>query len=375
MNALKTSSILILLLASLNCTAQTDSMMRIMKENIKLFSQQGFLSVKGINQNYAFNRNMWDSYILDGDLSPHYFVLDKWSGGLMVDIHPRIHIRIFDQYSGPVRTPTANPGFKLQYIRPKSLTKKPKLGTCVYQFGWYHHSNGQDAHPLAQFANIPGQFQYINNGYHFNVYNGNFSTNYFLLRCDWYSENTNRGGDTIMIRQLFTRKKDNKDSTDSIGSKVVPLMLKAGVKTCWGLNIDVHTKALGIRHDAFDLINHEPELVGYYSFVRPKIEFKKIFFSILASDDEHKRLERSRILLSGGVNLGDISQLSDPGLKSRIWAQGVFSTRIPNSSNASFYLKLAYFGSDPYNIYLEDRLFVINLGLTVGNFLHRGRYA
>jgi hypothetical protein len=100
----------------------------------------------------------------EGNIMPNFNIRRSKNSRLMGVITPQIIIRMYQEESYPVKTPSYIPQLTVYY----SLSSKQKVNS-LNLFGRYaHHSNGQK-----------GDF-YLDNG-EINLENGNFATNYFEL--------------------------------------------------------------------------------------------------------------------------------------------------------------------------------------------------
>jgi len=100
----------------------------------------------------------------EGNLKPNFYIRKSKNSRLMGVVTPQVIIRMYQEESYPVRTPSYIPQITAFYLlNPKSEVKNLSL------FGKLaHHSNGQD-----------GDF-FLENG-DINLLSGNFATNYYEL--------------------------------------------------------------------------------------------------------------------------------------------------------------------------------------------------
>lgn len=97
----------------------------------------------------------------EGNVIPNFYIRESRNSRLMGVLTPQIIIRMFQERSYPVRTPSYMPQITLYY----RLKNKSSLHTQNLFVRFAHHSNGQD-----------GDF-YLENG-ELNVRSGDFATNY-----------------------------------------------------------------------------------------------------------------------------------------------------------------------------------------------------
>lgn len=98
----------------------------------------------------------------EGNLIPNFYIRESKNSRLMGVLTPQIIIRMYQERSYPVRTPSYMPQITLYY----RLKNKSNLRTQNLFVRFAHHSNGQD-----------GDF-YLENG-ELNVKSGDFATNFF----------------------------------------------------------------------------------------------------------------------------------------------------------------------------------------------------
>ncbi len=102
--------------------------------------------------------------IFEGNIIPNFYIRKSKNSRFMGVLTSQIIIRMYQETSLPVRTPSYMPQVTVYYL----MSTKPRVNS-LSSFGRYvHHSNGQD-----------GNF-YLDNG-DINLETGNFSTNYIEL--------------------------------------------------------------------------------------------------------------------------------------------------------------------------------------------------
>ncbi len=103
-----------------------------------------------------------ESLIFEANLIPNFILRENKTSRLVGVLTPQIIIRMYNEYSYPVRTPSYIPQLTTYYMIGNR--KKPELLTLYGRLA--HHSNGQDA-PLI----LPdGSINYLS---------GDFATNFF----------------------------------------------------------------------------------------------------------------------------------------------------------------------------------------------------
>lgn len=102
--------------------------------------------------------------IFEANISPSFIIRERKDSRLMAVLTPKIMIRMYDEFSYPVRTPSYMPSISFYFLTRsnQSINKLSLFGKIA------HHSNGQE-----------GDF-YDENGI-INVISGNFATNFIEL--------------------------------------------------------------------------------------------------------------------------------------------------------------------------------------------------
>ena len=237
-----------------------------------LFSDRSTLSLIGLN-GYKFiseqnSKQNWTN-ILKADLRPHNFIFGKTKkrfNGLLIDLNPRIKIRILrNQASAPVRTPSTMASFRFHFIPPKwNLDNNQRSFFASYT----HSSNGQDGPALSEEILADGftdkdtvKIQKVNKNKYFNVYNGNFATNFLELGYNtFFTKKYNKGDKEFKF--LSWRKQTFLNLYEGIPKQY---KFKTEYNLRYGLNI--HSKVFGIDPENV-VFGYEPDLVGYFSFFK-----------------------------------------------------------------------------------------------------------
>ncbi len=100
----------------------------------------------------------------EGNLIPNFHIRESKDSRLMGVITPQIIIRMYQERSFPVRTPSYMPQISVYYM----LSSKTEVNSLTVFGKLAHHSNGQD-----------GDFYLENGG--INLKTGDFATNYYEL--------------------------------------------------------------------------------------------------------------------------------------------------------------------------------------------------
>lgn len=102
--------------------------------------------------------------MFEANVNPSFIIRERQDSKLMAVLTPQIIIRMFNEESYPVRTPSYIPQISFYY-----LAKQQSANNTLSIFGKIaHHSNGQDG----SFYNEDGAI---------NLLTGNFATNYFEI--------------------------------------------------------------------------------------------------------------------------------------------------------------------------------------------------
>ncbi|MEB2785349.1 hypothetical protein [Algoriphagus persicinus] len=142
-----------------------------------VFSQTDGDSIFNLSLNKIALVNQGDSYvtfppdignleplIFEANISPGFIIRERKDSRVMAILTPQIIIRMYDEFSYPVRTPSYMPNISFYFLTEskRSVNKLSLFGKIA------HHSNGQD-----------GDF-YDENG-NINLKSGNFTTNFIEL--------------------------------------------------------------------------------------------------------------------------------------------------------------------------------------------------
>ena len=100
----------------------------------------------------------------EGNLKPNFYIRQSKNSRLMGVVTPQVIIRMYQEESYPVRTPSYIPQITAYYL----LSPKAQANSLSLFGKLAHHSNGQE-----------GDF-FLENG-DINLFNGNFSTNFYVL--------------------------------------------------------------------------------------------------------------------------------------------------------------------------------------------------
>lgn len=327
-----------------------DNDIDLRKRAIAIFAQESFITPLPFY--HSFVGEHWDGFnLLDGNISPHFYIADEGKNAyytkyFMIDLNPVVYTKIRTDFSSPVRTPSFKPGGRLHFFPKK---KSWNNWANNYFVGFYHHSNGQDGPILSKNADeyIFDDYEFINE-FDLNVYNGDFSDNYFFIGIEWYWKKKKKIQGSEFIPDLFS---------DGFSS----------LSTVYALSLSSDVYHFGI----------EDELIGYLAPYRSNMSLKIIrnIAKIKYGEDSHIRFEspteKDRFSFNLSFGFGNMSKLVDYNLLRRVNFEFAYSLRIPASSNIALNFRTGYNGQDLYNIYLEDSNIYVMLGVSTGRFLYK----
>lgn len=267
-------------------------------------------------------------YILSADIIPE-FIIGSERIPFTMHLVTRYMVRILhdDEKAGDssfaVRTPSFMPG-AIVYI-PLNYTNAQSDNISYMGIALFHHSNGQDGNEF----NSDGSF---------NLYDGNFSTN-FIEPSYHFRRRKYKITAAVITEPTLRRNYDE-------------LYGSAGLELHFGTS-DSLKSSYGDRRINLQL--------GY---IRVKNYWSKYKGQKLTNYFE----EKDRMVF----DLTFIAGERDRGLSAfekRINAAIQYYWRIKGSPNSSFFASAGYYGSDPYNIYYANSYFYFRAGIALGIFI------
>ena len=266
-------------------------------------------------------------YILSADIIPE-FIIASSRLPFAIQLTARYKVRILHNNfaagdsSLPVRTPSFMPGATV-YIPLGLINEKTSninyLGLC-----FFHHSNGQDGPEFKTDGS-------------FNLYNGNFSTNYIEPSYHFRRRKFTGTPDSV--------KYQNPNYKDLYGS--VGLELHVGTA-------DALKSSYGDQRINFQL--------GYMNVINYWDAYKGHRLGNYYYGENYRIVFNATII--GGKRDHNLS-----GLNKRINADINYYWRIKGSPNTSLFVSTGYYGSDTYNIYYSNNYFFIRAGIALGFFI------
>lgn len=259
------------------------------------------------------------NYVLTGHIVPHYYVFPKdWRIGLVIT--PAVRVRIMDNESFPVRTPSYIPGGTLYF--------KLNRDTAHYKYlsiGAFHHSNGQDGEPLNTDGSI-------------NTINGNFGTNYIEVALNFGSRTSEKNRYFKFGLEAHTGLID-KWSEPAFKGKYA--------------NLRVNYKIAGSNY-----------IAKFADFIKTKA---------LYNSPKTKKVKEAWRTVFEGMLIVD-PEIDLPWYK-MFNAELKIYRKIGNSPNTSWFLSAGYIGHDYYNVYFDENYPVFRFGLAAGtSFFNKTNY-
>ncbi|HVD99101.1 MAG TPA: hypothetical protein VNB90_12915 [Cytophagaceae bacterium] len=331
-----------------------------------------FFSDKTFNTNHTLQKK---NFVLNTTIQPIVGIGGKrWYIKNYVhtfQVLPSIGIRIFQNdssfhdHSLPVRTP--NFMAKLNYFFSHAKLWNDSSRYKIY-FGitGFHYSNGQDGY----------EFIVGNNGKDsvINTYNGNFSETAVMEFMTGGMRIFNKGLKPSQIKDKATSpRRLQYDSKNSL--------------VYWKLGYEYHPKIFS--SDKFQRYNlygrHRMNLqLGY--LINPSsrhvVYSKRRQKWLPIEKDFHNREVRRFVInvnyiLDGQYNIAPLvsEQQSAPFLDvaKRMNIDFTWYERIGTVSDYAVFMRVGYYGSDPYNIYFRESIFVARVGIAFGNFAYGER--
>lgn len=145
------------------------SLAGIAQEGIDLAPKIKLTTISQVNQGNSYvtfptDIGTIEPLVFEGNIIPNFYLRKSKNSRLIGVLTPQIIIRMYQEVSVPVRTPSYMPQLTAYYLLSSKMGANSLSGFARYA----HHSNGQD-----------GNF-YLDNGT-LNLKSGNFATNYFEL--------------------------------------------------------------------------------------------------------------------------------------------------------------------------------------------------
>ncbi len=335
-----------------------------------------------------FNSNSSNkkSYILHGDI---YLPIGMGGYGWNIGnklIHtlqfiPQVMVRILrddeelDDTSLPVRTPSYLPRILWNFTSP-GLWKYHDLKWSYYgAFSAFHHSNGQDGNEF----NFDGSI---------NTYNGNFSQNLafefrigatkaFLIKS---KERPDRNSFKFFSKSYNSLDsiRQRKESRAENKSRLINIPVAYINEINHRIAYEWHPRGLSATAlEQFDLYGRNR--INYLFSFRKIKKYQSYIFNRnnIEKDDigeerweESYRVTLKATLIAGRLQTGNINDLSNASFQDRFNLHLSFYWMFKGTENAAAFIRGTYMGSDEYNIYFQDHVWLARIGLAFGFFNH-----
>jgi len=153
------------------------TLLLVLNSSFQLMAQEADSLLPKLSLDKIALINQTDSYItfptdigniaplmFEANVNPSFVIRERKDSKLMAVLTPQITIRMYNEESYPVRTPSYIPQISLYYL----ANKKETLNYLVLFGKIAHHSNGQDG-------------DFYNDDNTINLKSGNFATNFFKV--------------------------------------------------------------------------------------------------------------------------------------------------------------------------------------------------
>jgi len=247
-------------------------------------------------------------YVIIGRLTTSYFLLSKPQIPVSFALVPDFTVKVNDERSAGVRTPSLKLG-GIGYYRLKSTKTRYRYASLRFT----HHSNGQDGEALNPDGSI-------------NTRNGNFSTNYLTASYHFGTEKAASG------------------------------------------DRGVHSENMNVRPASWNRFNHQigfewHKWFSYEAALEDDYGFSRLIYNF-SMQHHHGNNENWR--LYAGMNYA-VNQMSAYGLgavRKRLNTELSFHYAFPFMNKAFIMASAGYYGEDPYNIYYRNKYSYLRLGVS-----------
>jgi hypothetical protein len=332
-------------------------------QKLHKFSEPSLVSIHMMD--FTWNQNpeaQKKSYMLNTTIQPVLSLGGKhWYFGKFIhtlQAVPSITIRVLSNdslqrdHSLPVRTPSFIARFSYFLSHQKCFNDS---NTVNWYFGLnaYHHSNGQDG------------YEFVYPTYQINTYNGNFSEPLVLepMLAGFVQFNTPKKGTEIKTKGLRSIQKQ-----------------KNHFNIYWKLSFEYHPKPFTsprfYEHQLYGRKRVNLNLGYLYApFSRDIICKRKRCW--LAADKEFYPVEVRRFILNASYivdgqyysgALGNLESVKLLSVRKRLNVDLTWYERIGSKNDYAIFLRTGYYGSDPYNIYFQQSIFIARMGIAFGVF-------
>ena len=258
-------------------------------------------------------------YVINGRLTTNYMLFGSYKSPVAFSIIPDFTVRVRNEFSAGVRTPSYRLGFAA-YTR---LNKNPENYKYA-ELAFTHHSNGQDQNAINKDGSV-------------NTLTGNFNANYL----------------TASYRFGYFMPKRANESFYSINHRI-------------GLQV-------------YKFFRYEPALDLGFGFTRMLYNFSLRKYDQIERNTQgrtnvktEKETWRFNTEVSYAVNKIPAKNLAN--LQKRLNAEVNFNYSFPFMNNVFIMAAVGYYGEDNYNIYFQDYYGYLRFGLSSGFLRNRSRH-
>jgi len=292
--------------------------------NKREFANREYINLYKENADFSYTSPAGEigapsKYVINGRLTTTYMLLGSYKSPIAFSIIPDFTVRVRDEFSAGVRTPSYRLGFAA-YAR---LNRNPEQYQYV-ELAFTHHSNGQDQDAINADGTI-------------NTRTGNFNANYLTA--------------SYRFGHLSAIKPDESFYT--------------------------FNHRLGLQWYKF--FRYEPALDSGFGFTRFLYHFSLRKYDQAEKNAKRKlnvKTEKETWRLNTEVSYA-INQIPGKSLvnfQKRLNAEINFNYSFPFMNNVFLMAAVGYYGEDNYNIYFQDHYGYFRFGLSSGFLRNRTRH-
>ena len=328
-------TIFLALFISISAIGQDSIANKEFKLHLKTFQPRSKVTV--FTEQHYNDSKLFD-FILTADIKPYFYLFDQEHRNWSLAAVPRFNIRMLNEFSKPVRTPSYMPGLVGELKIAKGWLKSDFVGARLSVF---HHSNGLND---TINKNTPHDMEFDETKF-FNRFDGGFSTNYIELGLSFTQRN-----------------KQSRSPRNFITKSAINLLNGQGISEKATIN-SIANYYFALRHNPCIGIN--PELPGRYPITQFVGQYQIV--NALLKPNNFLR-EYERIEFNFEANLSPMDKTPNFKFINRfnISATYYLSPKFFGKASGSFFFEVGYKGQDDYNIYLEDNFYYTKLGVAFG---------
>ena len=304
-------------------------------------------------------------FILNTTIQPIISIGSKrWYVGNYIhtfQIIPSVTIRVFENdsnfhdHSLPVRTPSFIARFNYLFSHAKLWNESSRY-KIYFGMSFFHHSNGQDGYEFNPNGTV-------------NVYNGNFSE---VMVMEFLT-----GGMKIIKAPVSDLKYGFKKK----GMRRIQISSNDKM-AYWKLSYENHPKSLTtLRFLDYHMYGRNRLNLQLGYLFNPKsrqVVYSKQRQKWVPLENSFHNRETRRIvfnmsyIMDAVYNTSSFKTLEPVGFfdaSKRLNLDLTWYERIGLTNDYAIFVRLGYYGSDPYNIYFQQSIFVARAGIAFGNFM------